>query len=278
MLTRIVTAACLLPIVAAVYLGPSWLFLLLSIGAGVATSREAARLLAARGLTALQPAVMAGVALANLAFFAPVHLPLGMALAVSTALAFGGYMALRKPVDDAVAAMAATLACVVYPGLMLAFQVALRGVPEVAPHGATALLVFLYAVVFGNDAAAYFAGRAFGRVALAPLVSPKKTVEGFVGGIVGGVLLGLLIWWLLPTGLSLPQALGYGTVVAVAGVLGDLSKSLLKRSAQVKDSGSLLPGHGGLLDRLDGLLFAAPLLYLLVTAAPLAARGVPAVP
>jgi CDP-diglyceride synthetase len=100
--------------------------------------------------------------------------------------------------------------------------------------------------------------------------SPKKTIEGFLGGVVGGVLLGVVLGQLLPSGLNLRQQLFFGFLLAVCGVFGDLSISLLKRSADIKDSGHLLPGHGGLLDRVDGLLFASPLLFFLCTS-PLAA-------
>jgi phosphatidate cytidylyltransferase len=267
-LTRVLTAAALLPIVVAVYFAPPWVFLVLAVAAALAATRETVRLHEAHGARPLEAAALAGAGLACLSFFAPAHLPLSLVIWASLALAFALHAILRRSLDGALPDVAATIACVAYPGILIAFQVALRGLPSPPdlPHRATALLVFLYAVVFGNDAAAYFSGRAFGRLKLAPSISPGKTVEGFLGGIVGGVLLGIACSRILPCGLSLGEAAGFGTLVAIAAVFGDLSKSMLKRSAHVKDSGKLLPGHGGVLDRLDGLLFAGPLLYFLLTA------------
>jgi phosphatidate cytidylyltransferase len=112
-----------------------------------------------------------------------------------------------------------------------------------------------------SDTLAFFAGRAFGRRRLAPALSPGKTVEGALGGLVGGVAGAFGI-----RALGLPllppwHALGLGLLVAAFGIVGDLDESLLKRWAGVKDSGTLFPGHGGMLDRLDALLFGAPVLY-----------------
>lgn len=275
MLTRIITAACLLPLVAVVYFGPPIVFLLLTVLSVSLAVHETLRMHEARGPANLEgarpvaAAAFVGSALACVSFHDPAHLPLGLALAASLALAFGLRAVLRPSLENALPDLAATAACILYPGLLLAFLVAIRNIPPVGaePAPGPALLVFLLAVVFGNDAAAYFAGRAFGRRKLAPAISPGKTVEGFLGGIVGGIALGLLVARFLPTGLSLSQAAAWGALLAVTGVLGDLSKSMLKRSAHVKDSGHLLPGHGGVLDRLDGLLFAGPALYYLATAA-----------
>jgi phosphatidate cytidylyltransferase len=112
------------------------------------------------------------------------------------------------------------------------------------------------------DTGAYFAGRAFGRTKLYEAVSPKKTREGFVGGLLGAVLGALLAhFWYLPS-IQLEHAIPLSLVCACFGQLGDLVESLLKRSTDIKDSGHILPGHGGLLDRIDGVLFVAPVVYL----------------
>jgi phosphatidate cytidylyltransferase len=127
------------------------------------------------------------------------------------------------------------------------------------------LLVLMVIVVASADIGAYFAGRAWGRHQLAPAVSPNKTWEGFWGGMVACIGLALLLWWQLPPQLEHIHA---GSVVAVAlttalaSVVGDLTVSMVKRESGVKDSGSLLPGHGGLLDRLDSLCGAAPVFAL----------------
>lgn len=118
--------------------------------------------------------------------------------------------------------------------------------------------------VWAADSGAYFAGRQFGKHKLSPLISPNKTVEGLVGGIAAGILVALSVAWLV----GLPSALDYLLVAALAlatvifGVLGDLFESLLKRQAGVKDSGDLIPGHGGVLDRIDAVLAALPVFAL----------------
>jgi phosphatidate cytidylyltransferase len=267
-LTRIVTAALLLPLVALIYFGPPSVLLVITILATAQATREALLLHEALGARPVAAAALIAGALLCVSFHDPAHLPLGLALAASVALAVGLQAVLRPSLDRALPDLAATFACILYPGLLLSFQVAVRNLPAdaTAPDRGAALLVFLFAVVFGNDAAAYFVGRGLGRRRLAPTISPGKTVEGFLGGLLGAVVLGLVVARFLPTGLSMGQAAGWGALLAAAGVAGDLSKSMLKRSAHVKDSGHLLPGHGGVLDRLDGLLFAGPTLYYLVTA------------
>ena len=111
------------------------------------------------------------------------------------------------------------------------------------------------------DTAAFFVGHAFGRHPLASRVSPGKTVEGAVGGVLGGVAGALAVRALGLPGLPFAPAAALGVGVAVLGIVGDLVESLIKRWAGVKDSGALFPGHGGMLDRIDSLLFGAPVLY-----------------
>ncbi len=127
------------------------------------------------------------------------------------------------------------------------------------PQGRLWLLVLL-GVIFGTDTGAYYVGRSLGKHPLAPRVSPKKTWEGSIGGTILGVMLGILLlkalnlrfsWFLIP----------FLACVSVVGQLGDLFESMIKRACQVKDSGTLLPGHGGLLDRVDALIFGAPLFF-----------------
>jgi phosphatidate cytidylyltransferase len=118
------------------------------------------------------------------------------------------------------------------------------------------------AIVWIADIAAYFAGRAFGRHKLAPAISPGKTWSGLCGGVLGAALAGAVAAWLLGSG-RLVQGAGLGAFLAAVAQLGDLLESAFKRLAGVKDSGSLIPGHGGVLDRVDGLLLAAPALAVL---------------
>lgn len=123
---------------------------------------------------------------------------------------------------------------------------------------AWSVLAFLI-VIWANDTAAYFAGRAFGRHKMAPRTSPGKTWEGAAAGLAAGILLGVLTAPLL--GLSRLSGGLFGALVTVASQAGDLFESAIKRRAGVKDSGAMLPGHGGVLDRFDGILVAAPIGY-----------------
>jgi phosphatidate cytidylyltransferase len=127
-------------------------------------------------------------------------------------------------------------------------------------------LFCLLAIVFAGDSCAYFAGRFFGKTKLLEVVSPQKTVEGAIGGLIGSGAVGALIgsfWVERLTGVSLLSLVLIAMASGVFAQIGDLFESLLKRIAEVKDSGSIMPGHGGVLDRLDGVLFAAPIFYVL---------------
>lgn len=133
------------------------------------------------------------------------------------------------------------------------------------------MLLLCLALVWAADSAAYLVGRRFGRRKLCPQVSPGKTVEGLLGGLVGAALVGLIAGLALGLGgLRLAALVGLATACAAVSVVGDLAESLFKRRAGVKDSGDLLPGHGGVLDRIDALIAAAPLFAL---TAPLLVPG-----
>ena len=152
--------------------------------------------------------------------------------------------------DTAAAALAP-----VYIGLPLG---ALVGVHAIAGREAVLLLIATVAV---SDTAQYYSGRTFGRTPLAPLRSPKKTREGAVGGfIVAPVFLTVAGGYWLPGAPAVWLAV-LGVGIVIAGIIGDLFESMLKRAADMKDSGTLIPGHGGVLDRIDALLFAAPVFY-----------------
>ena len=112
---------------------------------------------------------------------------------------------------------------------------------------------------WASDSFAYFAGCAFGSHKLAPAISPNKTIEGFFGGLIGTIAVIVGIGWLLA--MPLPQMAGLGAAIAVLGTLGDLVESMMKRQTGIKDSGAIIPGHGGVWDRFDSVLFTAPLVY-----------------
>jgi phosphatidate cytidylyltransferase len=148
----------------------------------------------------------------------------------------------------------------VYIGLPLGILVALHGL-----LGWRAVLLLIGTVVV-SDSAQYYSGRAFGRRPLAPAISPKKTVEGAIGGlIVGTVFMAVAGRWALPGASIVPLVLA-GVIVVVLGICGDLFESRLKRVAGLKDSSTLIPGHGGILDRIDALLFAVPASYVFLQA------------
>ena len=167
--------------------------------------------------------------------------------------------------DKAGTDLSITLAGAIYVGWLGAYLVSLRGLPE----GKWWLLVVLPAVWLA-DSGAFFIGRTFGRNRLAPRLSPKKTWEGYLGGIITGSLGAALLAALWRIGAGDQSALAPGSgafigfVLGVITPLGDLGESMIKRQVGVKDSGSLLPGHGGMFDRIDSWLWAAPIGYYVI--------------
>ena len=161
------------------------------------------------------------------------------------------------PGPPALLNVSASVFSIVYIGVPLGALASLR----MAPHGPSQLLL-LMAVIVISDSAQYYSGRAFGRHPLAPAISPKKTQEGAVGGLVFGTAAFLVgARWVFPTTPRLLLGVA-GAAIVAAGMIGDLFESLLKRGAGVKDSSHLIPGHGGVLDRIDSWLFAAPVYYI----------------
>lgn len=123
------------------------------------------------------------------------------------------------------------------------------------------LIFFLLIVVWMGDAGAYYVGSKIGKRKLSPRISPKKSVEGLIGGVLTSIASGIGVHFAFFREFPLIHVIICATILSLAGVIGDLAESLWKRSAAVKDSGTLIPGHGGFLDRLDSILFTAPLLY-----------------
>jgi phosphatidate cytidylyltransferase len=173
---------------------------------------------------------------------------------------------LRRRTAYAVYHISTTILGVVYVAWLGSHLVLLRELPRalmpVRPYGeGWDYVLFALAVTWSTDTAAYVVGSRWGRRPLAPRISPRKTVEGAVAGLMGGMLGGLLIVVLPAHVLSVPQALGLALVASAAGQCGDLVESLIKRDVHIKDSSQTLPGHGGMLDRLDSVLFAVPVVY-----------------
>jgi phosphatidate cytidylyltransferase len=163
----------------------------------------------------------------------------------------------RRQKDRAFIGWAWTIAGILYLGWLLSHFVALRGLDD----GRNWVFLAL-AANFASDTAAFFAGRSLGRHKLAPSISPGKTWEGTIAGVLGAITASLLFTRLIP--ISYGQAIVLGLLVSVFGQLGDLVESLFKRNMGVKDSGRLLPGHGGALDRIDSVVFAGVVVYYYV--------------
>ena len=255
---RLATAGVALPLLlAALFLGPPWLAVALVAVAVLLGMWEFMGLMTARGLV---PEPITG-ALALAAVFTQVAYgwPAFSLWPLVALLAVAALLWQKGEFGERVSASAGTLLGAVYLGGLGGAMAGLALLPPVT--AGPWRVVMLLAIMMVADSSAYFAGRALGRHKMAPAISPGKTWEGAAAGLLGGVLGALGVRALgLPALPPLDTAL-LGAVVAALGAAGDLAESLLKRWAGVKDSGHLFPGHGGMLDRLDSLLFGAPVLY-----------------
>jgi len=146
-----------------------------------------------------------------------------------------------------------------YVSFLFAHMILLRTLPD-----GRFWTLFLLIVVWATDIFAFLTGKILGKRKLIPILSPNKTVEGFLGGFIGGYFAGVVFYLIFLKSYSLLFILFVAPCLSILGQMGDLFESMLKRSVQIKDSGSFFPGHGGVLDRLDSLLFATPLLYYLL--------------
>lgn len=255
MLTRIISGLVLLAlVVTVVVMLPAWATVALAAAVIVLAAHEFVGLTApSAGMLETAPVIAATLATGlALAGDAPVEVVLLATLIAIGALAVG----LERPDERALRRVGVALASPVYIGVPFGAILALR-----VEFGAWALLAGLLTVM-ASDVFQYFGGRALGRNLLAPVVSPKKTIEGAACGVAASALVLPLLgrWWLPDAGATPLAALG--AVMALVGIVGDLFESLIKRSAGVKDSSELIPGHGGMLDRVDSLLFGVPVLYV----------------
>ena len=164
-------------------------------------------------------------------------------------------LGIRRPVSEVFGSVSISAAGLLVVVLPFSAVVRLHGLDVVGPQ----LLLFTLILVWVGDSAAYFAGRAFGKWKLAPELSPNKTWEGAAANLLGSLLVGAIFgYW---SKIAPAHVLAMSVSASVAGQVGDLFKSAFKRSARVKDSGTILPGHGGILDRIDALIFAAPAVW-----------------
>jgi phosphatidate cytidylyltransferase len=232
-------------------------------------SSEFAKMAAARGIRMSAGVAAAGSALVVLAFYFGGLAAAGAALTL-VALVILVERLLRATVDGYAPGVSFSLMAVVYTGWLLGSFVLLREFPPegldtglAAPLEVGRSLVYLVLILsWSNDSGAYFVGSAIGRHKLMARVSPGKTVEGALGGIAACVVAALVCRATFASFLGLGEAIAGAVLVSLACIAGDLAESMLKRSAGVKDSSNLIPGHGGLLDRFDSLLFAGPAFYL----------------
>ncbi|MGI9146175.1 MAG: phosphatidate cytidylyltransferase [Chloroflexota bacterium] len=184
--------------------------------------------------------------------------PDGLLLVVIMVIASLVALIVRPTSDRALVDWALSLGLALYLGGLMQFYLPLRRLPTDFLPGFWVIALLILSWVC--DSSAYFVGGAVGRIRLAPHISPKKSVEGALAGLVGAALVGPLLG--LAVGQPALLMAGYGLAIALATIAGDLVESLVKRQTGVKDSGVLIPGHGGLLDRMDSLLFCAPIAVL----------------
>ena len=246
---RVLTAVIAIPIVLFLTIyTPDWIFaFIVGVVAAVAVE-EFLTLGAVRGIGRpgrwfLAPAVLVATSFIGGAGWVLTTLALSV-MALLTVAIFG------RSIDAALGRVGVGLSSLLYCCVTLGFLVLLP----------RELILLLFVIIWVGDAAAYYVGSAFGRHQLAPKISPKKTIEGGVAGLLASVAAGTASGVLF-LGEPWPKLIMVSGVTAVVGQFGDLAESVLKRSAGVKDSSSILPGHGGILDRLDSFFFAAPVFY-----------------
>jgi phosphatidate cytidylyltransferase len=263
-MTRVLSGVVLLAFAAgAVWFAPALLFFLIAEGLLLLAVTEYAALARASGTPVPDSVAGAAAALTCAAFARGVFgsIPwVSLDVVLMAALVALSMTTLTRWTGgaDALALAAAAVFPALYLGLPIGAMVAIR-----ETHGREALALLMLTVIV-SDTAQFYSGRTFGQRLLAPAISPKKTVEGAIGGfVVGPLFLAIAGHWWLPT-LSLPLRVALGTAVVATGISGDLFESMLKRSAGLKDSSTLIPGHGGVLDRIDALLFAAPVYYMVL--------------
>jgi phosphatidate cytidylyltransferase len=169
------------------------------------------------------------------------------------------YVLSNHDLDEALPSSAIAVMSTLYVGMLGGSLIRLhQDFPTDGPH----LVFFLLLVVWLGDAGAYYVGKNFGKTRLSPRISPKKTVEGLIGGVIASTIAAVVIHFTFFPTFPLLHAAIAGAGLALAGVVGDLAESMWKRSADVKDSGTLIPGHGGFLDRFDSIFYTTPLLYV----------------
>lgn len=257
-MTRVLSALVLIPlVVGTVWFLPPGGTLTLAIVAAMLSLVEYARIVGAMGVRI--PVAVTAAAVVAVCVAVGAGLPWTDVILMSAVLVVGALAVAQGTTDPGLLrGAAAAVFAIAYIGLPLGAIAAVR-----AFAGREAVILMMATIVV-SDSAQYYCGRAFGRTPLAPAISPKKTREGAVGGLIfGTAAMAVGGRWVFPDAPMLLLVLVAATITAL-GMVGDLFESMLKRSAGVKDSSQLIPGHGGVLDRIDSWLFAAPLYYVFV--------------
>lgn len=177
-------------------------------------------------------------------------------LLLSVLLILGLRLFIKRDAASSLAETSATILGLLYIPSLLSFQLALV-------KAGPSLIVLLYASVWASDSAAYYVGKGIGKRKLYKEISPNKTVEGAIGSVFGGAVAASLIKTFLMPQIRIEQAIVLGLAVGITTIVGDLVESMFKRDAGIKDSGTIIPGHGGVLDKIDGVTFAGPVFYWL---------------
>ncbi len=257
MWTRIIVAIIAIPfILVPIYLGGIWGVLLL-LALGLLAGWEFFHMMGVGGYRPARWIGLVWLSAISLTFWRPDLVPLSFVLAIGL-IATMSY-SLLEPVRPADTWFSTSMGAI-YIGTTLGMGMALRLLPD-----GLWWILFGILITWANDIFAYFTGVTIGRHLLWPRLSPKKTWEGTVGGWIAAALVAALLAWLFPIPLAPGYALIVGALAGVLALLGDLSISMLKRQVGVKDSGRLFPGHGGMLDRMDSLLFVLPMLYMVIS-------------
>jgi phosphatidate cytidylyltransferase len=256
-LKRLIVAAILLPVfyLYIMHLPPQF-FLFLLLGVSSIALTEFYSMYHAKGMLKYT-CLLLGIIILSFSYFSRELLFAMTAISAMTIMSIRLFLK-RDPLSS-LRDISPPILGLLYIPVLLTFQIQIR---ELGPEW----IIFLYALVWVSDSVAYYAGKGFGKRRLYSAVSPHKTIAGAVGSVAGGALCALFLSHAFIPLLAPLSALVIGITIGVTTIIGDLVESMLKRDAGIKDSGVLIPGHGGILDKIDGVLFGGPVLYFLLSA------------
>ncbi len=257
---RVITAVVAAPVIVGLAYVGGWAFGLLVLGGGLVIQWEVYDMMEHGGGLPRRALGLTLGALLVVRILVPGVTP----LIVGVVLLLIGLMPFEHEKEEPLVSLADTLFGAIYPTALLGYLLQLRTArgPDVGDLEAFFLTLSILLLVWATDICAYYVGSTVGRHPLAPRVSPNKTWEGAAGGVAGALLVAVGLKLTVLGFMAWPHVVAVALICGILGQVGDLAESKLKRSVKVKDSSMLLPGHGGLLDRFDAMIFAAPLSYL----------------